>query len=236
MVDPYRTEEEQIEALKRGWQRHGRSIVTGILVALAGVFGWQAWQRQQSQQEVAAFAGYQGYLEALVQAESQSENADAAATAAHLANELKENHARTAYAGYAAWHQARRAVAASDLETAETELRWALDHTDRGFMNGDDAPMAAISRLRLAQVLLAQARLDDALEVLNAVQDKAYTVRKQALLGDLWLAKGEPELALAAFQQALAAGTPGDPTTALVEIKAAQLAGPATSNETQDAS
>ena len=46
-MEDYRTEEEQIEALKRWWSENGKSIVIGIALAGASVFGWRAWQDQQ---------------------------------------------------------------------------------------------------------------------------------------------------------------------------------------------
>ena len=43
-----RTEEEQIEAIKRWWKKNGSSLLLGIALALAIVFGWQAWQNHQA--------------------------------------------------------------------------------------------------------------------------------------------------------------------------------------------
>ena len=39
-----RTEEEQIEAIKQWWKKNGSSLLIGVGLALAIVFGWQAWQ------------------------------------------------------------------------------------------------------------------------------------------------------------------------------------------------
>jgi predicted negative regulator of RcsB-dependent stress response len=36
------TEEEQLAAIKDWWQRNGKPLLTGGVLALAGVFGWQA--------------------------------------------------------------------------------------------------------------------------------------------------------------------------------------------------
>ncbi|MEX2327847.1 MAG: tetratricopeptide repeat protein, partial [Pseudomonadales bacterium] len=37
------TDEEQIEAIKKWWDENGKSILIGIVLALGGVFGYQAW-------------------------------------------------------------------------------------------------------------------------------------------------------------------------------------------------
>ena len=38
-----RTEEEQLEAIKRWWKENGTSLIAGVAIAAAGVFGWNAW-------------------------------------------------------------------------------------------------------------------------------------------------------------------------------------------------
>ncbi len=53
-MDAYRTEEEQVEALKAWWDENGRSIVVAIVIALAAGFGWQGWKSQQEGQAEAA--------------------------------------------------------------------------------------------------------------------------------------------------------------------------------------
>ena len=58
MVDVYRTEEEQVEALKRWFRDNGRSLVTAILIALILVFGFRYWQDSQLRQREAASAQY----------------------------------------------------------------------------------------------------------------------------------------------------------------------------------
>ncbi len=39
-----RTEEEQVEALKDWWKENGRSLLLGVALALAIVFGWKGWE------------------------------------------------------------------------------------------------------------------------------------------------------------------------------------------------
>lgn len=44
------TEDEQLAELKDWWQRNGKPLVTGGLLALVIVFGWQAWHKYQGNQ------------------------------------------------------------------------------------------------------------------------------------------------------------------------------------------
>src|SRR5690606_21964635 len=63
----YQTEEEQIERIKDVWQRHGAPVLTGVVLALAGVFGWNAWNNHQENKALNASAIYQSMLESVLQ-------------------------------------------------------------------------------------------------------------------------------------------------------------------------
>ena len=64
-MEQYRTEEEQVEALGRWWKENGRSMVVAVVVALGGVFGWQAWQANELRQQEQASDLYQVLLQAI---------------------------------------------------------------------------------------------------------------------------------------------------------------------------
>ena len=46
-MEEYRTEEEQVEALRRWWDENGRSTIAAIVIALSVGFGWQAWKSNE---------------------------------------------------------------------------------------------------------------------------------------------------------------------------------------------
>ena len=46
----YETEDEQVEKIKEMWRQHGVPLLTGVAIALAGVFGWHAWNNYQDTQ------------------------------------------------------------------------------------------------------------------------------------------------------------------------------------------
>ena len=54
-----KTEEEQIAALKKWWSDNGKSLLIGIGVALAIVFGWKAYQNNLIQTKAEASSLYQ---------------------------------------------------------------------------------------------------------------------------------------------------------------------------------
>ena len=39
-----RTEEEQVEALKKWWEENGTQLLIGIVVVLGGIFGFRTWE------------------------------------------------------------------------------------------------------------------------------------------------------------------------------------------------
>ena len=56
-------DDDQLGELKDWWQRNGKPLVTGGLLALVVVFGWQAWHKYQSNQSQGASILYQQLLE-----------------------------------------------------------------------------------------------------------------------------------------------------------------------------
>lgn len=206
-MESYRTEEEQVEALKGWWKENGRGILIGVVLALGLGFGWQGWQKSQQLAAENASVLYQQMLQALALEEEQG-----AEPAKALAARLKDEHRGTTYAQFAALHLARLAVGDKQLSEAETELRWVLAMASAG----DDIHQAA--QLRLARVLAARGESDEALAMLSgAVTDFAasYALAR----GDILLELGREDEALVAYEAAASAIEPGSPMPETLEDK-----------------
>lgn len=191
-MDSYRTEEEQVEALKRWWKENGRSTVLGVVLALGLGFGWQAWQSSREAAAAQASNLYQQMLAALA-----AEPQQGAGPARALALRVKDQHRGTTYAQLAALHLARMAVNSGDLAGAEEELRWVLAMADSG------SDMQRIAQLRLARVVAARGETDSALAML-ADPDPAYAASYAMARGDILLGAGRDGEALEAFERAAA--------------------------------
>lgn len=203
------TEEEQIALLKNWWKENGMPIVTGAVLALAGVFGWQAWQEHQqvsNQQGSIAF-------EQLMQAMLASGEAVDADKVLKLADTLKTEHANSAYAAFASLFVAKLAVEQNKLDDAAAELKKLLD-------GQATAEVKEIARQRLARVLAAQDKADDGLALLTGEAGAAYSAARAEIRGDLLKQLGRFDEARAAYQQALDAGSDG----ASVQLKLDDLA------------
>ncbi|HAN27754.1 MAG TPA: hypothetical protein DCP75_08565, partial [Haliea salexigens] len=194
-MEQYRTEEEQVEALRRWWDENGRSTLVAIVLVLAGTFAWQGWQRYDAQRTASASDLYQQMLEAAALAQ---EGAATAAPVSQLATQLRRDFAGTSYAQFAALHQARVAVIAGDLEAAEADLRWVLGKADSG------SETALVAQLRLARVVAAQGNVEQALALLAPEAMGKYQAAAAMARGDVLAGAGRAEEALAAYREAQA--------------------------------
>lgn len=192
-MDTFRSDEEQVEALKNWWQENGVSTLVSIGVAIAIIFGWRTWQgNQQAYVDNASFS-YQQLLEAVAQLETNGNDIQIA-TVDHMAETIKADYSETGYSHFAAFFKARQAVEDNDLPAAEEELGWIL-------ANKPNAEMQLITELRLAKVLFAQQQTDAALALLNRSDTGAFTHAFLELKGDLLVNTGDHQGAFDAFTQ-----------------------------------
>ncbi len=194
-MESYRTEEEQVEALRRWWDENGRSTLLAVVLVLAGTFGWQGWQRYEAQRNDSASDLYQQMLEAASMAGQGIVNG---APAERLASQLRSEYGGTTYAQFAALHQARVAVAGKDLPAAEDHLRWVLGKAAAG------SDMALVAQLRLARVLAAQGESEQALTLLAPGSSGKFPAASALARGDILAAAGRDTEALAAYREARA--------------------------------
>jgi predicted negative regulator of RcsB-dependent stress response len=207
-MDYYVSDDEQVEALKKWWQANWGAIITGTLIGLAVVFGWQYWTSHRASWAEQASVHYHALLQA---AEQQD-----LARALEQGQVLRTDYGNSAYTVLAALELARLAVAAADNTTAIQQLEWALKHARQDEIKD-------IARLRLVRLLLAEKRYDEAEARLDEVKNTAFTAEREELKGDLYMARNDPAKARQAYQAALAARS-GD---VLVQMKLDNLPPPA---------
>nr|WP_186349930.1 tetratricopeptide repeat protein [Pseudomonas lundensis] len=180
--------------LKDWWQRNGKPLVTGGLLALVVVFGWQAWHKYQSNQSQGASILYQQLLETTLTPSGQPD----AAQVADLANKLKNEYSGSAYAQFGGLFVAKVAVDSGKLDDAANELKIIVDKPA-------NATLGEVARQRLAQVLAAQNKVDEALKLLEGDSDKAFLASREELKGDLLVQQGRTDDAREAYEKAKAA-------------------------------
>ncbi|MGF6590484.1 YfgM family protein [Pseudomonas sp. 2835] len=188
------TDDEQLVAMKDWWDRNGKPLVTGGLLALVVVFGWQAWQKYQTNQSQGASNLYQALLETTLTPSGEPD----AAKVAELSGKLKNEFGGSAYAQYASLFVAKVAVESGKLDDAAAELKLVMDKPA-------DATLGEIARQRLARVLAAQKKVDEALKLLEGDADKAFLASREELKGDLLVQLGRAGDAHTAYEKAKAA-------------------------------
>ena len=188
------TEDEHLVELKDWWTRNGKPLVTGGLLALVIVFGWQAFQKYQSNQSQGASILYQQLLETTLTPDGKPD----AARVSDLAGKLNSEYGGSAYAQYGSLFVAKVAVESGKLDDAAAELKSVLDKPA-------DATLGEISRQRLARVLAAQNKAEDALKLLDGDADKAFLASREELKGDLLVQLGRADDAHSAYEKAKAA-------------------------------
>lgn len=204
-METHTTEEQQIAALKSWWKENGSSIVTGIVLGLAVLFGAKAWFAYQERTAQNASNVYMVMMNAL-------ETGDAALVS-ERAGLLIAEFSRTPYAAFAALALAKLKLEEGELEAAQAQLQWALD-------NSSSTVIQDVVRLRLARVLIARGELDAAAQLLDqAVPGSAFDALYTEVRGDIHAARGEPVLASDAYQQALAVTAPDAPGRQLLQLK-----------------
>ncbi len=216
-MESYRTEEEQVEALRKWWQENSKSLFAAIALALAASFGWQSWQDHRSTQAESASAIYQDMLEAVNLVTAAPASAGQVATVRHLAGTLKTDYAGSTYAQFAALHLAKMAVAENDLETAEQELRWVLTANPA-------QEIQLLTRLRLARVMAAQGETTTALAMLETEDSGTYAASYAEVEGDVYIQLEQPEQARAAYERASSlALSEGSTTSRSLQLKLESL-------------
>ena len=230
-MDPYHNEEDQIRALKQWWERNGSSTLIGVGVALAIVFGSQWWQQHTRVAAEESAALDQQLLQA---AERASGDEVQRTTAQHLGEELRDKQAGNRYGDYASLLLARMYVEKNDLAAAERELRALVErHPDKApgeitrrinsLLGRDvDPQLGSLARLRLARVLFADKRADEAATVLGDPAGGDFEIERQELRADILKSTGDAAGAIAAYERAieLAKDSGG---VRLVELKLQEL-------------
>lgn len=193
-MDTYKSDEEQVETLKKWFKENGVSTLASIVIGIGAVFGWQFWQQSQQDTIDSSSAVYQGLLVQLSKAESQGDDISIA-TASHTAQSLKESYQGSGYSFFAALFQAQQAVADGDFDAAVVELQWVLDQKPQ-------VEIRQITTLRLARVLFQQGNTDAAHQLLEQEDSGVFAHLYFEAKGDMLVHEQQYQSAVEAYQAA----------------------------------
>ena len=203
-MDPYESEKEQIEKLRRWWRENGRALLLGVALGLGALFGWRAWQEWRLERAAAASELYEQVLD-----RRAAGDADGVAV---LVERLAREHGGSAYEAMARLQLAALLAREGRLEQAEGHLRRAREAAP-------DPAFEAAARLRLARVLLARGEREAARALLAEDVPAAFEPLRAELEGDLAAAGGDAAQAREAYERAMKALAGDPPLARLIELK-----------------
>ena len=186
-MELHRTDEERLESLKKWWSEHGKTLIAGVVLGLAGVSGWTFWQDYERGRAEAASALFQS-------AGAAAASGDHAAVR-EAASALLADHAGGGYAAAASLLLARSALLEGGVEEAKV-------HLERVLEEAEPPELREVARLRLAEAHFESGAFDEALGRLDAAPDGPFSAARDELRGDIHFARGETEKARAAWERA----------------------------------
>lgn len=163
----YKTEEEQIDDLKRWVKSYGPSILAGVVLAVALLYGWRYWNSYQHNRAAKASDLYQHAVDAY-----QTKREDLLTQAV---NTLQQKYPKSPYASYAVFIQAKIAANKHAFDAAEDSLQWIIGHSH-------DINIKTIAQLRLASVQMANHQEKTAIETLKKIADSGSPFNGLALI------------------------------------------------------
>lgn len=208
-MDVYRTEEEQVEAIKKWWGENGNAVAAGVLAALVVVFGWKYWVSSTTETAQQASVLFQSIVD-----QESKKGADAEKLISDSTAALTSEFSSTEYGQYAALLLAKKAVEEKRYEEAVKQLQSILK-------NGSDEQLISLVKYRLAKVYLLQAKEGEALAQLDIDGNSAYMSLYEELKGDIYIGQKNFESARGAYAKALSAAKGN---TSLLQMKLDDLA------------
>jgi predicted negative regulator of RcsB-dependent stress response len=208
-VDDLLSEKEQIEAMRTWWRENGRYVISGIVLGVGILVGWNQWQDYRLTTRLEASALYESLA-----AEIDDGDLDAAETAA---NDLYDNYESTTYASLA-----KLAMAKLYMENGRDQD--AADTLNALLVSGGNSELQMVGRLRLAKIYLYQDKPQDVVDLLTGYEDTSFSARYDEIRGDAYAALGRIADASAAYERAML-DDPMAPTVnrSLIQMKIVDL-------------
>jgi len=204
-VDVYTTEEQQVEAIKKWWKENKLSVIGGVVIGIAALWGGRTWIAGQDAHSEAASDIYQIMMSKM----SDGALEEAAMDGSALLGQFND----TPYAALASLALAKIKLEQGDAAAASSHLNWAISNTEQDGVK-------KVARLRLAKLLLAEGNYSAALAQLNsATALGSFEAAYEQLKGDIYVADGKPDQARSAYLRALSVMEPTAPGRGLLQMK-----------------
>lgn len=205
----YMTEEEQIEAIKKWWQKYNNIIIIAVSLILLATAAYKYWHWHQEKINKLASNTYEHLLIAYSNQDNKSIQS--------YANQLIKEYNGTVYADVAHLTLAKLMVTRLKYEKAQEHLQFVA-------ANSKMPALRQITKIRTARLLLAQKSYEKALNELDQTVDTTYLPLINEIKGDVYAASGQLPQAAASYQQALKAAETQDLGNIFLEMKTNEMA------------
>jgi predicted negative regulator of RcsB-dependent stress response len=185
-------------------------IIAGIVVGAAGLGGWHWYQDHVDAIGAEASTKYLQVIDAFGKGDRTQGFV--------LLGELERDYGSSPYVDQGRLMAARIYVDGGELDKAASELQSVTEHSK-------DNELQLIARLRLARVLIAQKKPDDALTTLNGLKAGAFEARLHEISGDAYFAKGDKTNALKEYLSAKVGDLGESPESQGLDLKISDLTG-----------
>lgn len=192
-MSQYETDDEKVEAIKKWWKDNGTSVVAGVVIGLALVFGWRGWVQYRDGVGAQASADFEQLLTSAAQGETGA--------ATKRADLLNQEFSSTPYAALGSLVSAKVRYESGDAAGATAALEQAI-------AKAPDPALTRLAGLRLARIQVAEGQLDAAAATVKTHDDgHSFGGDFAAVRGDIAAARGDVAGARVEYEKAIAAGT-----------------------------
>lgn len=207
-MEGYVSDKEQIQLIKNWWKKHGNTILIVFILVFGISFGWRYWHYYKNKRGIQASMLYEQML--------SQDMSKKVGNFKLFAEHLIKDYSHTPYASIAALMLAKQDVANNNLSAAIQDLQWVVKH-------GNSKSFRQIARIREARVLLADKKIEEALQLLQEVDDEAFLSAIDETKGDIFLAQDNKAKALDAYNQARQMLAPNSVMQPILTMKINQI-------------
>ncbi len=209
-------EDDEQEKARKWWQENRAPIISGVVLGLSIIIGFNWWGEYKTGRAEAASLLYQEMLKSDVEGNRIS------ARAVDAGQQIIDDYDGTAYSGKAALILARIAYDNKDIAGAKEKLQWAI-------ANSSQFETVHTARLRLASILTNNEELDEALELLSVEHMEGFESHYYEMRGDIYLRLKQADKARDAYRAAIDGLSAGSMYEPVLKMKMDAIAAGASS-------
>jgi len=197
-IGVHKTEEEQEDQIKNWWKENGIQIIGGVVIGIAGIWGWDYYQNHTYAQSIEA---RDLYLDFSVNNNSST-----------LQN-LSENFSDSSYQD-----EARLLLAKNQIKNFDESRNTLLSVS-----NSSNKYLANLAKIRLAKLYINNDNLSEAETILNKLNDESYKGLKLYMQAQISEKKNDLSSAKNLYEESLKNLSEKSGLKNLIRLKVADL-------------